>query len=151
MADLGKRSTTEKLVALAVAVAVVAAVGALVQLKVASAQASLQPRAVNPWTVHGVLRIGSEEEPDTLSPLTGEQYIDQDLSMLWAGFLLSWNDRDQFVPDLAAEVPTEANGGISADGLIYTYHLRRGVLWQDGVPFTARDVVYSWHAEMGTG
>lgn len=151
MGDLAKRSTTEKLAALAVVAAMVVAVAALVQLKMTSAQAQLQPRAVNPWTVHGVLRIGSEEEPDTLSPLTGEQYIDQDLSMLWAGFLLTWNDRDRFVPDLAAEVPTQANGGISADGLTYTYHLRRGVLWQDGVPFTARDIVYSWHAEMGPG
>jgi peptide/nickel transport system substrate-binding protein len=32
---------------------------------------------------------------------------------------------------------------ISPDGLTYTFHLERNVLWHDGVPFTARDVVFS--------
>ena len=45
--------------------------------------------------------------------------------------------------DLAVDVPTVENGGISADGLMYTFHLRRGVRW-DSQPFrevTAADVV----------
>lgn len=33
------------------------------------------------------------------------------------------------VPDLATEIPTAANGGISADGKTYTIHLRSGVKW----------------------
>jgi peptide/nickel transport system substrate-binding protein len=33
---------------------------------------------------------------------------------------------------------------ISPDGLLYTFHLRRGVQWHDGVPFTAKDVVFSF-------
>jgi peptide/nickel transport system substrate-binding protein len=32
---------------------------------------------------------------------------------------------------------------ISEDGLSYTFHLRPGVKWHDGKPFTARDVAYS--------
>ncbi len=32
---------------------------------------------------------------------------------------------------------------ISPDGLTYTFHLERNVLWHDGVPFTSRDVVFS--------
>jgi peptide/nickel transport system substrate-binding protein len=32
---------------------------------------------------------------------------------------------------------------ISPDGLTYTFHLEPEVLWHDGVPFTARDVVFS--------
>ena len=45
--------------------------------------------------------------------------------------------------DLALEVPTPENGGISADGLSYTFHLRRGVLWDSHPPreVTAHDVV----------
>jgi peptide/nickel transport system substrate-binding protein len=35
----------------------------------------------------------------------------------------------RLVPDLALEVPSRENGGISADGLTYTFHLRRGVRW----------------------
>jgi peptide/nickel transport system substrate-binding protein len=33
------------------------------------------------------------------------------------------------VPDVAAEMPTKANGGISADGRTWTIHLRSGVRW----------------------
>jgi len=47
------------------------------------------------------------------------------------------------VPDLATEVPTQANGGISADGMTYTIHLRTGVQWNTSPPraVTAQDVV----------
>lgn len=45
---------------------------------------------------------------------------------------------------LAAEVPTLANGGISADGLSITWKLKKDVKWSDGTPFTADDVVFTW-------
>jgi ABC-type oligopeptide transport system substrate-binding subunit len=32
----------------------------------------------------------------------------------------------------------------SLDGLTYTFHLRPGTQWADGVPVTARDFLYSW-------
>ena len=50
------------------------------------------------------------------------------------------------VPMLAAEVPTLENGGISKDGLTIIYHLRHNVLWHDGVPFTSKDVRFTWDA-----
>jgi peptide/nickel transport system substrate-binding protein len=40
-------------------------------------------------------------------------------------------------PGLATEIPTVANGGVSADGMTYTYHLRQGVTFQDGSAFNA--------------
>ena len=40
-------------------------------------------------------------------------------------------------------MPTQANGGVSKDGLTITYHLRKGVSWSDGAPFDADDVVFS--------
>jgi peptide/nickel transport system substrate-binding protein len=45
-------------------------------------------------------------------------------------------------------VPARANGGISRDGLTVTYHLRRGVRWHDGTPFTSADVAASFRAVM---
>lgn len=33
---------------------------------------------------------------------------------------------------------------ISPDGLTITFHLRRGVKWHDGKPFTSRDVLYTY-------
>lgn len=37
---------------------------------------------------------------------------------------------------------------ISADGLTYTFYMRRDVTWSDGVPLTAADVVYSYERIM---
>lgn len=34
--------------------------------------------------------------------------------------------------------------GVSPDGRTVTYHLRQGVTWQDGAPFTADDVKFTW-------
>jgi len=63
-------------------------------------------------------------------------------------FLLTMDDRGHLVPDLAAEVPSASNGGISADGRTIVYRLRKNVVWQDGVQLTARDVVFTQHAIM---
>lgn len=98
----------------------------------------------NPWTIHGLLRIAGRQTPDSLNPLLGTQTVVADISMFWAGYLFNWSDRDELVPELAARVPTLENGGISHDGLRITYHLRRGVKWQDGAPFDADDVIYTW-------
>jgi peptide/nickel transport system substrate-binding protein len=102
----------------------------------------------NPWTIPGVLRIAGVSNPDNLNPLLGEQQTEVDLSMFWAGYLFNWSDQNEFVPELAAEVPTTKNGGISTDGLSITYHLRKGVKWQDGAGFSADDVIFSWRAVM---
>ena len=49
----------------------------------------------------------------------------------------------KFIPNLAAEIPTVENGGVSKDGLTWTIKLRPGVLWHDGAPFTADDVAFT--------
>lgn len=113
-----------------------------------SEQATESTSAANPWTIHGVLRIAGRQEPDTLMPIIGTQTVDTDLDMFWSGHLFNWSDQNQFVPELATEVPTLENGGISKDGLTITYHVRKGVTWQDGAPFTAADVVFSWRQIM---
>jgi peptide/nickel transport system substrate-binding protein len=50
----------------------------------------------------------------------------------------------EFVPWLAEEVPTVENGGVSADGLTYTFKIRDGVTFHNGNDLTAEDVAYSW-------
>jgi len=106
------------------------------------------PGGRHPWTRPGVLRIATVGEPDTLNPALSAYQVPVDISMFWAGYLFDYDDRNQLVPELATTVPTLANGGISRDGLAITYHLRRGVTWQDGAPFSADDVAFSWHAVM---
>jgi len=57
------------------------------------------------------------------------------------------------VPTLATEIPTVDNGGVAADFTSITWTLRDDVLWSDGTPFTANDVVFTWEycANKSTG
>ncbi len=95
-----------------------------------------------------VLRIADKGEPDTLNPLLSQQDLSYMISSLVFSYLVVADARGRLAGDLATEVPSLANGGISADGRTYTYHLRRGVRWHDGTPLTARDVRFSWQAVM---
>ena len=51
-------------------------------------------------------------------------------------------------PLLAAEIPTQANGDVSADGTVVTWKLKPGVTWSDGQPFTSADVVFTYQMIM---
>ena len=68
---------------------------------------------------------------------------DQDASRVFYEPLASWDTDGNLVPVLATEVPTRANGGLSADGKSVTWKLKRGVKWHDGKDFTADDVVFT--------
>ncbi len=62
--------------------------------------------------------------------------------------LLFTDEKGAFEGELAEQVPTPQNGGISADGKTITYKLRKGVTWPDGKPVTSADVRYTWEAVM---
>jgi peptide/nickel transport system substrate-binding protein len=69
---------------------------------------------------------------------------DQDGSRIFYEPLASWDPDGNLSPTLAAEVPTAQNGGVSKDGKSVTWHLKKGVTWHDGKPFTADDCVFTW-------
>jgi peptide/nickel transport system substrate-binding protein len=50
----------------------------------------------------------------------------------------------KLTPLLATEIPTEENGGISDDGMVYTIKLRHDASFHDGSPVNADAVVYSY-------
>ena len=50
----------------------------------------------------------------------------------------------RFTPDARVEPGLADRWDVTPDGLRYTFHLRPGVSFQDGRPFTARNVVRSW-------
>lgn len=102
----------------------------------------------HPWTVPHVLRMADLSDPDHLNPYLSEMDVTYDVSSLIYSYLVVADDRGRLIGDLASSVPSLANGGISRDGRTYVYRLRHGVLWHDGVAFTAKDVVASWHAVM---
>jgi len=58
--------------------------------------------------------------------------------------LLTGDTSGKIIPALAKEVPTVANGDVSADLKTWTYKLRSGVTWTDGQPVDARDVDFTW-------
>ena len=58
--------------------------------------------------------------------------------------LFSVNPAGAFVPILAAEMPSVENGGRAPDGTWTLWRLKPGVVWHDGQPFTADDVVFTW-------
>jgi peptide/nickel transport system substrate-binding protein len=92
------------------------------------------------------LRLESGVDPPGLNPLVFDNAEVTYESPLIHGFLLTTDAEGRLAPDLALQVPALANGGISPDGRTITYRLRRGVRWQDGAPFDARDVVFTIHA-----
>jgi peptide/nickel transport system substrate-binding protein len=53
-------------------------------------------------------------------------------------------DPTTFIPVLATEVPSVENGGISEDGMTYTFNIREGVTFHDGAELTPSDVAYSF-------
>ncbi len=102
----------------------------------------------NSWTIPGVIRIGEQEEPDSLNLMYGNNSATDEATALVYSFLLRYDDNGNFIPDLATVVPTLANGGISKDQKTITVHLRKNARWQDGVPVTAADWLYTYHAVM---
>jgi peptide/nickel transport system substrate-binding protein len=55
--------------------------------------------------------------------------------------LVRWNeDATRIVPNLAHRFE------VSADSTVYTFHLREGVRWSDGAPFTSADILFWFEA-----
>ncbi|HEV3090410.1 MAG TPA: ABC transporter substrate-binding protein [Candidatus Cybelea sp.] len=93
-----------------------------------------------------VLRLAVADEPASINPFLNSNPTEGELIGLIFSGLLGRDPKGAFVPDLALAVPSTANGGISADGKRITFHLRHGVRWQDGAPFDASDVVFTYLA-----
>jgi peptide/nickel transport system substrate-binding protein len=88
------------------------------------------------------LIVQSNGDPQTLSGL----YANDGNSLSVVTFLAeplvlggeNWGDKIE--PALAESWTT------SADGLQYTFNLRKGIKWSDGVEFTAKDVLFTYQA-----
>lgn len=94
------------------------------------------------------ISIAMYQEPESLNPYLSVQTVVNVLATAVFESLLDIGPDGSFIPSLATEVPSVANGGLSADGLTVTYKLRDGVKWADGKPFTSADVKFTWQAIM---
>ncbi|MCY4641074.1 MAG: peptide ABC transporter substrate-binding protein [Chloroflexi bacterium] len=84
------------------------------------------------------------QAPSLPSPYLSSGFKDTDAAAITLEPLANYDPEGRLVPRLAAEIPTVENGGVAPDGSSITWRLRPGLLWSDGSPLTARDVVFSW-------
>ena len=97
----------------------------------------------------GVLRIAHRDSPASMSTL--EEVTISTVSPMMAVFNnlvifdqnVPQNTIQSIVPDLATE------WSWNEDGTELTFHLRDGVRWHDGQPFTASDVKCTWDMLLG--
>ncbi len=86
-----------------------------------------------------VFTVGMLADVDSINPFTGILAESYEIFQLQYSTLLSTSSAD-FTPDSGLAESWEA----SADGLTWTYTLRPDLLWSDGTPLTANDVVYTF-------
>lgn len=116
-----------------------------------SPEASEPGASQEPPGTGGSVTIGLFQEPDNLNPYLAVQTASRVVRQLALEGLVEADPDGNYIPQLAAEVPTVENGGISEDGLTITYSLKDGVTWSDGHPFTSADVLFTWEAIMDPG
>ncbi len=95
--------------------------------------------------VPSVLRIGWGSEGDSLSPFICYTQAGSEIIHLIYDSLLNFDENLQPVSNLAESWET------SADNLTWTFHLKKGVKWHDGVDFTSADVKYTYERLLDTG
>src|SRR5438132_5324777 len=96
-----------------------------------------------------VLRLRTTGEPNTIDPhLTNFTTSTTIEKSLFSTLFTFDPDSLKDVPDLATEMPTADNGGVSKDGLVYTIKLRKDLKWSDGKALTAKDFAYSMQRAM---
>src|SRR5262245_6240069 len=96
----------------------------------------------------GPVKILLWQAPTLLKPHFATGTKDQIASRVFYEPLASYDPDGNIVPTLAAEVPSLQNGQVAKDGLSVTWRLKKNVVWHDGKPFTADDVVFNWEYVM---
>src|SRR6056297_716735 len=79
-------------------------------------------------------------DPKTFNVITAQETSSTDIieDYIFEGLVSRHGVTTEFIPVLAKDWE------ISKDGTLYTFYLRRGVQWSDGVEFTADDVIFTF-------
>lgn len=86
----------------------------------------------------GTLKYGTFSDPIYLIPFMNSDSASSDVcSLLYTG-LVTYGPKLEIVPAVAESYT------ISADGLTYTFKLKKGVKWHDGSELTSADVKFSY-------
>jgi peptide/nickel transport system substrate-binding protein len=88
----------------------------------------------------GTLRWVASGDVDHLDPMSAYYTATGILERAYTRQLITYPSSNNYTTgttiaaDMATVVPTMANGGLSSDGLTYTFHLRSGVMWNTTPP-----------------
>lgn len=89
----------------------------------------------------GVFVLCSAQEPKTFNPLISpDLYSSQAISLLLSTLVTYDPIKDETVPALAE------SWTVSPDGKSYTFKIRKGIKFSDGVEITADDVIFTFQA-----
>lgn len=88
-----------------------------------------------------VLNVNLTGEPQSLDPQRATDVVSLTVLNSLYSPLLMLDEESNLEPALAEEIPTIENGGISEDGLTYTFKLRDDLVWDDGEPLVAQAFV----------
>ncbi len=92
------------------------------------------------------MTVAFEQEPDQAVGMFSNMSF---AAWIWQMFGVGpgkWDDKNNLVPYIATEIPSTANGDVSADGLTVTWKLKPCIFWSDGQPITSKDILFTWQA-----
>jgi peptide/nickel transport system substrate-binding protein len=116
-------------------------VGGLLLSSSALAQ-SASPSAKTPI----VFTEGTINDIKTVNPFKALETPEYEVLSLNYDMLLNFDKKTLAAsPGLATEVPSADNGGMSSDGMTWTFHIRDNAVWQDGQPVTAKDIAFTFN------
>jgi len=97
-----------------------------------------RPAAISAPVTGDAIVEGTIGEASTLIPILATDSSSFAVAGQIYNGLVKYDKDLKIVGDLAESFD------ISPDGLTITFHLRKGVKWHDGAPFTSRDVLYTY-------
>lgn len=108
------------------------------------AEDSTTPLEHTPTAQDTTIRMFYWQTPTILNPYFTGAGKDLEIARLTYEPLASFDKQGTMIPFLAATIPSQENGGLSADGRTVTWKLKQGITWCDGEPFTADDVRFTY-------
>lgn len=88
--------------------------------------------------------IGWIGKPDILNPYYSDSDFTRLVQQLWLPSPWVFDGRGSPQPALLEQLPSLANGGITADGKTLTLALRKNLTWSDGEPLTSADFAFTY-------
>jgi peptide/nickel transport system substrate-binding protein len=123
--------------------AAVAACALVIAPGVASVQSASAADSDKPTFTVGMLQA-----VDSFNPFNGIVAESYEMWALMYDYMIGWSPKDM---SPSKEGGLAEDWDTSPDGLTWTFHIRSGVKWNDGVPLTAHDIAYTYNRILDGG